>query len=278
MAIAVTYARVSPDVLYHVDDEGLRGGLGRTVVFLNFPTALVAIALAWLAVAALADGLVLRVVAALATVLCAVVVVPGVVDQGDLDAQPVNAVPALGVALAAVLTAASTRRAGVRLPRKAPGDRLRLVVAAVVLVASLPWIVAELGGYIGPPFLAEEIWRSPETGEVDRAVHVGHHHGLDGALLVLTALLLTRPLSRLPASGLRTAISIYLGLMLAYGAANAAQDFWLEQVVKRGWVDDGLPSMTRPSFGVAWLAIVAVGVALHLLVLRRLGREPAPAS
>ena len=30
--------------------------------------------------------------------LCAVIVVPGVVDQGDLDAKWINVVPALGVA------------------------------------------------------------------------------------------------------------------------------------------------------------------------------------
>ena len=261
-----------------MDDQGLAGGLGRALVFVNFSTALVAVAAAWLAVALLDGGRTAGALAAAATLLCAVVAVPGAVDQADLDARPVNAIPALGVAIAAGLTAAAGRRAGLGFARRSAGDRLRVAVAAVVLVASLPWIVAELGGYIGQPFLAEEIRRSPESGEIDHAVHVGHHHGMDGALLVLAALLLTRPLARLRPGVLRTGVSLYLGLMLAYGAANAAQDFWLEQVVKRGWADDGLPNVLRPSLEPAWLGVVAVGVALHLAVLRRLRDEPEPAS
>ena len=34
--------------------------------------------------------------------------------------------------------------------------------------------------------------------------------------------------------------------MLAYGSVNLAQDFWLEQVVKRGWTDEAIPSALRP--------------------------------
>ena len=58
----------------------------------------------------------------------------------------------------------------------------------------------------------------------------GHHHGLDGVLLALSALLL----SRMQVTRLRAVVGAYLALMLAYGLANAVQDAWLEQVVKRG--------------------------------------------
>ena len=46
LATLVTYWRLPPDMLYNVDDAGdLAGGLGRTLVLLNYPLALGAIAL-----------------------------------------------------------------------------------------------------------------------------------------------------------------------------------------------------------------------------------------
>ena len=49
-AILVTYSRLPPEALYNVDQAGdLAGGLGRTLVLINYPIALAAIALAALA-------------------------------------------------------------------------------------------------------------------------------------------------------------------------------------------------------------------------------------
>ena len=44
LAIVVTYSRLSPDELYHTSEEALTGGLGRALLFSNFPTSLAAIA------------------------------------------------------------------------------------------------------------------------------------------------------------------------------------------------------------------------------------------
>ena len=44
LIVVVTYSRIEPDLLYNVSQEGLRGGLSRVLVMLNFPTALMAIA------------------------------------------------------------------------------------------------------------------------------------------------------------------------------------------------------------------------------------------
>ena len=43
-AVFATYARLPPDQLYHVTGSGFRGGLSRVVVELNFPDALIALA------------------------------------------------------------------------------------------------------------------------------------------------------------------------------------------------------------------------------------------
>ena len=119
--------------------------------------------------------------------------VPLFIDQANLDAHWGNVVPAVGVAIAAGLTVAATRRAG-SLVRVAAtvgrrADRRRRWSSSLV---SLPWIAAELGFHFpGDLFLGEELGRE-EDGTTIAAVHLGHHHGLDGALLVLTALLLSR--------------------------------------------------------------------------------------
>ena len=51
--VLVTYSRLDPAETYHVSREGLAGGLSRSVTLVNFPIALVAIALVLVAVSAL---------------------------------------------------------------------------------------------------------------------------------------------------------------------------------------------------------------------------------
>ena len=170
-----------------------------------------------------------------AIALCAVTAVPGVVDQDDLDARLVNAVPALGVALALGLTLAATRAAGGSFAGRLPLDPLRLALGVVVLRRLDP--VARGRARRLPPegvFIMERPGLEAD-GTAIAAVHLGHHHGLDGALLVLSALLLSRPPARPGPPG--TVRRLYLSLMLGYGGVNLAQDAWNEQLVKRGWVD-----------------------------------------
>jgi TRAP-type C4-dicarboxylate transport system permease small subunit len=139
-----------------------------------------------------------------------------------------------------------------------------------VLVVSLPWLTAAAGFYFpGDVFMGEELFRERD-GTLLAAVHLGHHHGLDGSLLVLTALLLTRV--RIQQARLRLVTAAYLGLMLAYGAVNWVQDFWFEQVVKRGWTDESIPSAIVPAFEPVWGVVAALAV-LSALVLLREGPE-----
>jgi hypothetical protein len=274
LAVLVTYSRLDATELYNVSHEGLVGGLGRAVVLLNFPIALVAVALALLAVAALPPRAWL--VAGPAIGLSAAV--PFAVDQDDLDVRWVNAIPALGVVLALSLTLAATRRAGAAFASGRTGDPLRLVAAALVLVSSLPWIAAELGFHLpGDVFLGEELYREAD-GRLFAAVHLGHHHGGDGTMLVLTALLLSRV--RLRPGTLRLVVKGYLGAMLAYGAVNLVQDLWHEQVVKRGWTDVDIPSALLPGLRPIWLVIVVLAVVTTVVLLREDengATDPAPA-
>jgi len=279
--ILVTYSRLPARSLYHTSGGGLEAGASRALVFAGFPVALVAIPLTWIAVARLRTWLAVG-TGALATILCATVGLPGVIDQADLDARPVNALAGIGALFALGLTAAALGRGG--LGRSQPFNRWdygRIVLAVVLVFAALPWVWAELGFYIdetpvvGRPFIAEEVKPSLGGEPSLHAVHLGHHHGLDGILLAIAALLLSRVPARMPRKSEGTALAAYVALLLTYGLANALQDGWTEQLVKRGTVDSTLPSVIRPGLSPAWLGILLGAVAIYF-VLFRVGRVNRP--
>jgi peptidoglycan/LPS O-acetylase OafA/YrhL len=147
-AVIATYSRFQPALLYNVvHSNTVAAGFGRELVALNFPFALVGIALVGLAWPRL-HGL-LRSAGIVAIALCAVVYFA--VDQSDLDAKVLNAAPALGLALAVVLVLA----VGVpSAPRTRRGDGVRIGLAAVLLFFCAPLIAAEIGFFLdGVPFL-----------------------------------------------------------------------------------------------------------------------------
>jgi hypothetical protein len=281
VATVVTYARLPPEQLYHVSEGGFAGGLGRALVFVNFPVAIAAVATLPAVVDRLGKTLVVRGIAIVAAGLCTVVVIPGVVDQADLDAKPVNAVPAAGVAIAAALWVVAVAGGGLGARRPFErADRLRVALAALLVVAAIPWICAELGFYasdlplVGRLFLAEQIRANP--GGVEQtlhAVHLGRHHGMDGTLLTLTGLALSRVVPELGSRSLRRLLAVAVSALVVYGLLNAAQDAWFEQVVKRGWTDTTLPSFLRPALDWAWAFLVVAVAAVYALLCRRLERR-----
>jgi hypothetical protein len=262
LEIVVTYARIPPEELYHVTGSGVASGLGRALVFLNFPVALAALPLVALAAHRLRDRPALVAVAILSAGLCAVVVWPGVVDPADLDQKPINALPAAGVGLALLLTAVSGLfRVRARI-HPAVG-----VFSMLLLLLAIPWIAAELGFYLdGVPVLGR-LFLTGRVYEGHASVHHGHHHGMDGVLLTLTALAAVPLVRRAHLRPLRIAVGIYLGLQIAYGLANAVNDGWLEQLVKRGWVDTAIPGVLEPAISLAWLGIVLAALLFSLPVL-----------
>lgn len=260
--VVATYSRVPPEETYHVSRDGLAGGLSRAVTVTNFPIALVAVALALIAMCVLPRRAWL--VAAPALALCATI--PLFNDQANLDAHWGNALPAVGVLLALALTVAAARRAGAGLAPTRPWDRWRVIAAIVVGLVSLPWITAELGFHFpGDLFMGEELGEEKDGTSI-AAVHLGHHHGTDGALLVLGVLLLSRV--GVATRGMRVAVFAVLGALLAYGGTNLAQDVWNEQMVERGWTERGIPSVILPAAEPIWLLVVGLAVLSTVLLLR----------
>ena len=201
-----------------------------------------------------------------AIALCATM--PLFVSQSHLNTRWQNLVPGLGVAIALGLAVAAIRRAGMLFQPRLPGDPVRLVLAGVVLVLSLPWISAELGFHLpGSVFMGPELFRTAD-GHLEAAVHLGEHHGWHGSLLLLSALIL----SRVQAAGrLRIWLLGATAGLAAYGAVNAAQDFWQEQLVKRGTVDWAIPSALYPGLK----PVTLVTVLLAALAAWLLSREQA---
>ena len=269
-AVIATYSRFPAGELYHVNHSGVAAGFGRELVALNFPFALVGIALVGLAWPRLHGRLRIAGVAAIA--LCAVVYFA--VDQANLDANWLNAVPALGLALAVALVLT----AGVPEGRRLRGDRVRIGIAAVTVFFAAPLIAAELGFFLdGVPFLGwffetGRLTTQPGQRGLQHAVHYGQHHGWQGTMLTLTAL----ALSRLPRPRL---LDAYLALMLAYGVGNLVNDDWLEQVVKRGWTNHEMPSVLIPAANWGWAAVLCGALLVWRLWFRQPRRTtPAPES
>jgi hypothetical protein len=258
-AVAVTYARLPPRELYNVHTSGIAGGLGRAVVELNYPVALVAIAVLGVIAPTLRRHL--RLLAVVAAAFCLVVVIPGVVRQSNLDVRWINAVPALGVALAFALSITA------KLPRYrwTRGDPLRVALGAALTLAALPWLAAALGFFLdGVPVLG----RVFQTGKLvsykgnalHHAVHHGQHHGLDGLVIALSALLLSRVPNRVP---------LLLAALLAYGVADIVNDEWLEQIAERGWTSWAVPASIEPAANVTWLAVLVATPLVWALWFRR---------
>jgi hypothetical protein len=276
LAVFTTYARFPVSEFYNVSIDGLAGGLSRALVLSNFPIAFMAIALMGIAVARLfavpgAPGRYERwLVGGLALVATVMSLMTAlVVTQSNLDAKPGNAIPAVGVLIAFGLTVFAVWRTGTG-PRRdwSRGDSLRAITIAVLAFIALPWILADLGVLIGDIPVIGSIFMSKEVvaGESLVAVHLGHHHGLDGALFAIFAIILIRPLGQVRGR-LRWPLTIYVAFMLVYGVTNMVQDFWGEQLVKRGTTTTEFPSMILPKLTLAWgLAVIAtalVAIALH---------------
>jgi hypothetical protein len=263
LAVLLTYSRIDAAQLYNVTGDGLSLGLSRAAVHTNWPFALVAIVLVLVAMRALPRRAWWLGGPALA--LCASM--PLFVSQAHLNARWGNLVPGVGAALALCLTVAATRRCGASLQPRLPGDPVRLGVTIVVLVLSLPWVFAELGfQFPGDVFMGEELMRTDDGG-LEAAVHFGEHHGFHGSLMLLSALLL----SRVQAEGrLRPWLLAGTSSLAAYGAVNAAQDVWYEQLVKRGTVSWKIPSALYPGLKPVTLAtIVLAGLVAWLLSRER---------
>jgi hypothetical protein len=272
--VFITYWRLPPAVLWKTTNTGFIGGAGRAFVFLSFSAAVAAVATLPIVTDRLANRRAYF-LGGVALVLCATVAYPGIQTESHLDPKWSNTFAVVGVGLAVVLTAWATR-SGRPEPEHTTraGDRARLVVGGLALFLAAPYIAAELGFFLdgvpvlGSIFLTGAIRPEPGAGYSHAAVHHGHHHGMDGFLLLITALLLSRLIGGIRQPMLRGLTAFYLSLMIVYGATNQVQDLWTEQIVKRGWTNWDIPNVLHPAASGAWAAMVAVAVLFYFAFFR----------
>lgn len=279
VGVLVVYWRTPVAELYHVTRSGQGEALRRVLSFAGYPSALVAAAIAVL----VADRLSRRavVVAALGSVaLGASALWLGTSDEAEVDAKPVSIAALTGLAIAIGLTIQLARRQGVVGFRHERGDRRRLAAGLVVLAVSLPWLAALLGlsldrvPLLGAVFVTDTKLTQPGNPTPFPAVHDGLHHGLDGAILIWSALVLSRELRRFCSRQLVRLLVALLSFFLAYGSWNVAQDFWLEQVVKRGVTTAEIPYAIASTPTVAWGIVLLLSTGVFA-VLRPGSRNPA---
>lgn len=268
-AMAVTYTRLDVSELYSVSRDGLDGAASRVLVQINFPISLVAIAVLLMAM----DVLDRRWwwAAGPAMVACAVTAWPGVVDDKDLDARLVNVIPALGVATAIALTVIATRKTSWRRHGARPFDRHRWTIVAITMFFSLPWIAVDLGFYLPDFGFITERPITGSDGAVNPAVHLGHHHGFDGALILISALSLSR--ASVKPGALGNVTTGFVSLMAAYGAINFVQDLWHEQIAKRGWVEWDFPNALKPTLTPIWVVILALSAIVFAVIRAESAKE-----
>ena len=269
VAVFETYWRIPPQDLWKVTSTGFVGGAGRAFVFISFSAALAAIAV----LAIVSDRLEDRradLVALVSLVLCATVAYPGVQTESHLDPKWSNTFAVVGVMFAVAVTAWATRSGRPeRVRTTLAGDCARLVVGGISFFFAAPYIAAELGFFLdavpvlGWIFQTGTITPEPGSGDLHNAVHHGHHHGMDGFLLTVTALLLSRQLGGFSRPLQRTLTAAYLSLMLVYGLTNQAEDLWIEQIVKRGWTSWQIPNVLHPTASLAWAAMLAVAALFY---------------
>jgi hypothetical protein len=287
----ITYARLPASDFYNVSGSGITGGAARVLVLLGWPISLAAPALLAVAADRLLGSPLTRAqrrsligAAIVSVVLCATIAWPGVIRQANLDAKWSNGWAAVGVGIAAVVTVIALRRCGPgpRLPLSR-GDRAAIALIALMGVAALPWIFANLGVYVGDVpglsavFMSKKIL--PEPGHPHlHAVHLGNHEGLDGWLLAATALGLRRALPGMRATRLRTVLACYLALLLGYGLMVAANDFWHEQLVKRKTTSYSLPDVITPAVSGGWAFLLALAVGLYVVGFRARSASPEERS
>jgi hypothetical protein len=279
VAVFETYWRLPVSQLWKVSSSGFLGGAGRAFVFLSFSAAVAAPPVLAIVVDRLDDRRA-SLTALVALVLCATVAIPGVENQNNLDAKWSNLPQVVGVALSVALSVWAICRGRVERPRTTRGgDRARVGGAAVLLFMAAPYIAAELGFFLdGVPLLGwvfqtGRLRPEPGSGFVHAAVHHGHHHGLDGLLLAITVLLLSRLTGTIRRPRLRTLSAAYLSLLLVYALTNMANDLWTEQVVKRGWTAWQIPDVLQPKASAAWGAMILVAAVFYVLFFRSRATE-----
>lgn len=272
--VLVAYTKTKPGELIGVPRTGLSVAVTDAIGFLAFPTGLIAVGVA-IAIGNRLRGATAWIAAACAVAVAVAFIAPGIAESEEVEVvlNFPRVVAAVGVITLMALTFHAATADGIaRFSPSRRGDFVRVAIAGTIVFGALPWFAADLTlsldrvPGLSRVFLTDVLRSEPGRAGLNPAVHDGHHHGMDGALLALAAIAFSRLIGGLR-RWRRVALAAVAGFLFAYGSANALQDFWLEQVVKRGASNFLFPKMMAPSLGVPFMLIVAAATLLTVLLL-----------
>jgi hypothetical protein len=152
VAVWVTYARLPASQLYNVSGCGFAAGASRTLVFLDWPVALAAVALTAVAAERLLTGRLTRTgrIATIATGLAAVVLCATSGCRAcSIRTTSTRGRPTARRRLASALRSSSlSSRSGFAGPAassRSHADKLAVAAVPVLIALSVPWVMAGVG-------------------------------------------------------------------------------------------------------------------------------------
>ena len=124
------------------------------------------------------------------------------------------------------------------------GRKINLTIL-IVLFLSLPWFFAQLGIYIGDIPVLSSVFFSKQIPDLEGqrfpTVHLGHHHGWDGAVIFSLMLLLIPSIKWIYDKRIKVLALAGLSVMISFSFYQFAEDFINEQVLKRLLIQNFLP-------------------------------------
>jgi len=143
------------------------------------------------------------------------------------------------------------------------------VIIVITLLISMPWIFANSGMFVSDVPVLGNIYLAKQDFNGHSSVHLGSHHGYKGFTFFLLMILVFTTVKYLYNKKTKIVAGLVCCYLLAWGFYNMFQDFFTEQIFKRGLVNFTFPNATT-YFQISFPLAVISGVLIYTFVWRRL--------
>ncbi|MHA1301723.1 MAG: hypothetical protein ACTSO9_20070, partial [Candidatus Helarchaeota archaeon] len=167
----------------------------------------------------------------------------GTLEGGIIKFFSFLLVEGLIVLISSILILIDNRESGLGIDRPWQNtDYTRIILLGITIFFGLPWLFAIHGIFISniPGLNLIFLGAQPGVGGTNifdfiyPSVHLGSHHGLGGLLYIVFATLYSILVFRMKNPNIKNFSIFALGVLAAYGVIGYLEDFFHEQVIKRG--------------------------------------------
>jgi len=142
-------------------------------------------------------------------------------------------------------------------------------ILIITFIIGLPWILATTGIFVSDIPLIGNLFMGKQDYKGYPSVHLGSHHGYTGFVIFSLMILVFTTAKYLYDKRLKIIAGIGASFLFVWGFYNMFQDFFTEQIVKRGLAESGFPS--PQAYIESLLPIYIVGtVIIYIFVWRKL--------